>query len=613
MLQRDDFNEAVKRALAARVGDLCSNPDCRALTSGPHEDPAKAVNLGVAAHLTAAAPGGPRYDAALTPEQRASIENAIWLCQNHAKLIDSDPSRFTVALLREWKTRAEEEARSELGKAAAAPTKPTGPAVYEQNLQGVIAGAVVSGAGSSGTGTVNIYAQNFYAGTPPPSSSAVPEKVVEQPAPTTTVVTGRSAQRPLVVLGPHVVAEGQRIGVGGNVWTVHLYRLLVGDETALSHIADANAQFFLGDRCIVLSVPPGEARTIVGDMSWRRVAGEGFEINVSVAPPAAKRSVLDLESTDPETMRPVKGVAAGSTRFHTLLGTALGQLRGGSGTWISEWLRVPELRPRLADLVRMEILRLASVPRTNKITSEAHAPLAHVDRVLSVEMHPDDAAEIEVSFVGGGNWKGKVWLAIEPFEPPQIESDRHLEGPLAAMRASVEHERRKRGAVAVLPVPAPSLATVTPVEAPALASVYLSYGDDDQPFARRLFEGLEAAGVPVFYRHEHAVPGAKHHRSARRSIREYEHVILLCSERSLQAASVLSELDEMLSREFDEGAAERIIPILLDDFASTGWQPRHPDLRRAVRDRVALDMKGAEADRSKFEKALKRLLGALNG
>jgi hypothetical protein len=65
----DDFSEQVKKALALRAGGHCSNPDCRVLTSGPQEDPAKAVNLGVGAHIRAASPGGPRYDAELAPEK----------------------------------------------------------------------------------------------------------------------------------------------------------------------------------------------------------------------------------------------------------------------------------------------------------------------------------------------------------------------------------------------------------------------------------------------------------------------------------------------------------------------------------------------------------------
>lgn len=74
---------------------------------GPHENPAKAVNVGVAAHLAAAAPGGPRFDATMSAESRASVENGIWLCQTCAKLIDSDSERYTSPVLAEWKTGAE--------------------------------------------------------------------------------------------------------------------------------------------------------------------------------------------------------------------------------------------------------------------------------------------------------------------------------------------------------------------------------------------------------------------------------------------------------------------------------------------------------------------------
>lgn len=108
---RDDFTQATKELLARRVNYLCSNPECKLCTVGPHNDTARTVSKGVAAHITAAAPGGRRYDATLTPEQRQSPENGIWLCQNCAKLIDSDDTRFTVASLREWKTQSESSIR----------------------------------------------------------------------------------------------------------------------------------------------------------------------------------------------------------------------------------------------------------------------------------------------------------------------------------------------------------------------------------------------------------------------------------------------------------------------------------------------------------------------
>jgi hypothetical protein len=46
----------------------------------------------------------------MTPEQRRSIENGIWLCQTCAKLVDNDETRYPAPLLREWKRIAEERA-----------------------------------------------------------------------------------------------------------------------------------------------------------------------------------------------------------------------------------------------------------------------------------------------------------------------------------------------------------------------------------------------------------------------------------------------------------------------------------------------------------------------
>src|SRR5437879_12989315 len=106
-----DFGESVKRVLAARAGYICSNPECRALTSGHQENPTKAVNGGVAVHIMAASAGGPRYDVTLSPEQRSAPSNG---CQNCAKLIDND--RFSLELLTRWRADAENEARSRIRK-----------------------------------------------------------------------------------------------------------------------------------------------------------------------------------------------------------------------------------------------------------------------------------------------------------------------------------------------------------------------------------------------------------------------------------------------------------------------------------------------------------------
>lgn len=114
---RDEFSAGVKQVLAHRAGYRCSKPDCRASTAGPSlQAPTSKSSIGVAAHITAAAPGGPRYDPHLTREERSSAPNGIWLCQNHAKEVDDDATAFTVEKLRAWKVHAEVTARALLGR-----------------------------------------------------------------------------------------------------------------------------------------------------------------------------------------------------------------------------------------------------------------------------------------------------------------------------------------------------------------------------------------------------------------------------------------------------------------------------------------------------------------
>jgi hypothetical protein len=70
--------------------------------------------LGRAAHITAAASGGPRYDIRLTPPERKSANNGIWLCATCANLIDADEAAFPEQQIRDWKRNAQKRARLEL-------------------------------------------------------------------------------------------------------------------------------------------------------------------------------------------------------------------------------------------------------------------------------------------------------------------------------------------------------------------------------------------------------------------------------------------------------------------------------------------------------------------
>lgn len=133
--QRDDFPQRIITKLRDRVAHRCSNPDCRVPTSGPHhEDPEKSVSVGEAAHICAAAPGGPRYDTTMVKEQRKGIKNAIWLCAICADKIDKDVKAYPVSLLLQWKISAERSATEEIGNKL--PSKNDGVDLVTAVLQG---------------------------------------------------------------------------------------------------------------------------------------------------------------------------------------------------------------------------------------------------------------------------------------------------------------------------------------------------------------------------------------------------------------------------------------------------------------------------------------------
>jgi hypothetical protein len=113
---RDEFPPTTRRTLAARAGHHCSNPECNAPTSGPNSQADAMVDLGIAAHITAAAPGGPRYDSSLSKRDRTDVANGIWLCRTCATLIDCDLEMYSQEILVYWRERREREAQAALGR-----------------------------------------------------------------------------------------------------------------------------------------------------------------------------------------------------------------------------------------------------------------------------------------------------------------------------------------------------------------------------------------------------------------------------------------------------------------------------------------------------------------
>ena len=134
---RDEFSPKTVLQIAKRAGWLCSYPACRTPTVGATSDGDGEINIGTAAHICAAAPGGPRYDEKTTSQERSSAKNGIWMCRDHGKAIDSTDPEFTVERLREWKQQAEKESWQRVlrNERAQAPAVPTGDAQLAGRLR----------------------------------------------------------------------------------------------------------------------------------------------------------------------------------------------------------------------------------------------------------------------------------------------------------------------------------------------------------------------------------------------------------------------------------------------------------------------------------------------
>lgn len=154
-MARDEFSPAVKTAVAQRASYVCSNPECRALTIAPADvDALKVLYIGKAAHIRAAAEGGPRYHPSMTPDQRKDIANAIFLCATCADIVDrNNGADFSAELLLQWKHQHEQWVRANLNRRPDTPLSVVG-GIHEAHGQGVVTGLDIQGPTIIAPGTI---------------------------------------------------------------------------------------------------------------------------------------------------------------------------------------------------------------------------------------------------------------------------------------------------------------------------------------------------------------------------------------------------------------------------------------------------------------------------
>lgn len=128
------YTSGTKAALFRFSSGKCYYPKCRkeilAFTAGQY-----LVDVQIA-HICAAEPGGPRFDASMSEDDRRGIDNLILLCQAHHNLIDKvRPMEYPVELLRKWKLANEDMAMVKALRDAAAD---------DSNLESILMGVAAS-------------------------------------------------------------------------------------------------------------------------------------------------------------------------------------------------------------------------------------------------------------------------------------------------------------------------------------------------------------------------------------------------------------------------------------------------------------------------------------
>lgn len=355
---RDDFSPKVKKALALRAGYFCSFEGCDRLTVGPSdESPLAVASVGVAAHIHAASPGGKRYLVSMTPDERSDIANAIWMCGVHGTLIDVDEVTYTADRLRAMKD------------------------AHESKIAKRVAGL----------------------------------------DPRNTVAT-------LHALGSSVVFLGEVIAANGASRRVRVDHFVVGDLKDITIMGEAPCDL----SAYHLDVAEGAGRLLATAPKWTKENGT-LHVEFSVDAPFARSSADELGTdlaigddgdlllTDDRTDLATVG---GAKALHQKVQLCVWYQKGGSplnrefGNRIAELFHLYRLSPWLPQLIKMELIKMASIPYQDSFNKSRYTPFECVNRVLDVTLLSEAPAKdllpvrIKLDVQGVGEWSGDFSLFL---------------------------------------------------------------------------------------------------------------------------------------------------------------------------------------------------------
>jgi hypothetical protein len=208
-------------------------------------------------------------------------------------------------------------------------------------------------------------------------------------------VGGTGVASALVAFGPEIICVGDIVRAQGDVWKIGIEHFVAGVATDLIRLSGAHDRTPPYDRYVVVN-SLGEARALTRPLAIERTDA-GLSVRCHVAPPFERTPAQSLpkdfalsakhdlmaENGDIAT---VSGVAALPQRLLTCLSMRRGEspFHPQFGSLISEYWTHFAGSPWLAELLKLEVARLASVPYVDPVSSRSYTPLQCVERVDEV-------------------------------------------------------------------------------------------------------------------------------------------------------------------------------------------------------------------------------------
>jgi hypothetical protein len=301
----------------------------------------------------------------MTPEQRSDINNAIWLCSNHAALIDRDAVTYKIEYLREMKRNHETAC---------------GESVRRATLEA---------------------------------------RLTDD----------------LVAFGPGVICTGELLGVDASEWSIQVRHFVEGDLATLIALIDQFQKIPIGERYVLVNAL-GDGPLLSKTPAVSK-SGDGYLVKCSVAPSfprieaqrlgsdfAISPKTNDLYVDEKGQIARVSGLDALPQKVRSCLSMQRGEspFHGDFGVRIAQYFDAFRGSPWLAQLVKLEVIRQASIPYHDAIQKRDYTPLQCVERVRAIEALADAPEKqwlpvrVDFDIRGVGRWQDELSICIPSAE-----------------------------------------------------------------------------------------------------------------------------------------------------------------------------------------------------